>query len=76
MLVSNAGLFKPDKLRALHEAGISSFIISVDAATVELHEKNRGIPGVCDKIRETNTRVQGTGRGVHGLGHHEPAVGL
>ncbi len=55
MLVSNAGLFKPDKLRALHEAGISSFIISVDAATVEAHEKNRGLPGVCDKIRAANT---------------------
>ena len=54
MLVSNAGLFKPDKLRALHEAGISSFIISVDAATIEAHEKNRGLPGVCDKIRAAN----------------------
>jgi hypothetical protein len=54
MLVSNAGLFKPDKIRALHAAGISSFIISVDAANEELHEKNRGLPGVCEKIREAN----------------------
>ena len=54
MLVSNAGLFKPDKIRALHCAGISSFIISVDAADVEAHEKNRGLPGVCEKIREAN----------------------
>ena len=54
MLVSNAGLFKADKLRALHEAGISSFIISVDAATIEAHENNRGLPGVCDKIRAAN----------------------
>jgi MoaA/NifB/PqqE/SkfB family radical SAM enzyme len=54
MLVSNAGLFKPDKIRALHAAGISSFIISVDAANEELHEKNRGLPGVCAKIREAN----------------------
>lgn len=54
MLVSNAGLFKPEKLRALHEAGISSFIISVDAATIEAHEKNRGLPGVCDKIKAAN----------------------
>ncbi len=54
MLVSNAGLFKPDKIRALHKAGISSFIISVDAATEELHENNRGLPGVCAKIREAN----------------------
>jgi MoaA/NifB/PqqE/SkfB family radical SAM enzyme len=54
MLVSNAGLFKPDKIRALHAAGVSSFIISVDAASAELHEKNRGLPGVCDKIVEAN----------------------
>lgn len=54
MLVSNAGLFKPDKIKALHRAGISSFIISVDAADVEAHEKNRGLPGVCEKIREAN----------------------
>lgn len=54
ILVSNAGLFKPDKLRALHAAGVSSFIISVDAATEEEHETNRGLPGVCDKIREAN----------------------
>jgi len=52
MLVSNAGLFKPHKLRELHAAGVSSFIISVDAASAELHEQNRGLPGVCDKIRE------------------------
>ena len=54
MLVSNAGLFKPDKIRALYKAGITSFIISVDAANVKDHEDNRGLPGVCDKIREAN----------------------
>jgi MoaA/NifB/PqqE/SkfB family radical SAM enzyme len=54
MLVSNAGLFKPHKLRELHKAGITSFIISVDAHTVEAHEANRGLPGVCEKIIEAN----------------------
>lgn len=54
ILVSNAGLFKPEKIKKLHAAGVSSFIISVDAASEELHEKNRGLPGVCDKIREAN----------------------
>ena len=54
MLVSNAGLFKPHKIRELHAAGISSFIISVDAADVETHENNRGLPGVCEKIIEAN----------------------
>ena len=52
MLVSNAGLFKSHKIRELHDAGISSFIISIDAASAELHEQNRGLPGVCERIRE------------------------
>jgi len=38
----------------LYEAGTSSFIISVDAASVEAHENNRGLPGVCEKIKDTN----------------------
>lgn len=54
MLVSNGGLFKPDKIRALHAAGTSSFIISIDAADIEKHENNRGLPGVCEKIKEAN----------------------
>ena len=40
-LVSNAGLLKPEKIRDLHAAGLSSFIISIDAASEELHEENR-----------------------------------
>ncbi len=54
MLVTNAGLLSPKKVRKLHDAGLSSFIISVDAATEETHEENRGLPNVCDKIREAN----------------------
>ena len=54
MLVSNAGLLKPEKIYELHAAGLSSFIISIDAATEEVHEDNRGLPGVCDRIREAN----------------------
>ncbi|MFO1035246.1 MAG: radical SAM protein [Geminicoccaceae bacterium] len=54
MVVSNAGLFKSHKLQELADAGISSLIISIDAATQEAHEDNRGLPGVCDRIREAN----------------------
>lgn len=54
MLVTNAGLLKPEKIRALHDAGLSSLIISVDAADVATHEANRGLPGVCERIREAN----------------------
>jgi MoaA/NifB/PqqE/SkfB family radical SAM enzyme len=63
VLVTNAGLLKPEKIRILHEAGTSSFIISVDAASEELHENNRGLPGVCDKIRAANEVFKE--RGIH-----------
>ena len=54
MLVTNAGLLSPKKIHWLHAAGLSSFIISVDAASEEKHEQNRGLPNVCEKIRQAN----------------------
>ncbi|NIR32415.1 MAG: radical SAM protein [Gammaproteobacteria bacterium] len=61
MLVTNAGLLKPHRVRELAEAGLSSFIISVDAADAEAHEKNRGLPGVCKRIREANALIEELG---------------
>lgn len=57
MVVTNAGLLKREKIDELAEAGISSFIISIDAACRELHEENRGLPGVCDRIREATAII-------------------
>jgi MoaA/NifB/PqqE/SkfB family radical SAM enzyme len=57
MMVSNGGLLKPHKLREYAAAGLSSFVISIDAASAELHEENRGLPGVCEKIREANQEI-------------------
>ncbi|NEN91322.1 MAG: radical SAM protein [Okeania sp. SIO3H1] len=54
MVVTNGGLLTPSKIHELADAGLSSLIISVDAATEEIHEKNRGLPGVCNKIKEAN----------------------
>ncbi|MEW6545155.1 MAG: radical SAM protein [Nitrospirota bacterium] len=61
MLVTNAGLLKPQKIRELAEAGLSSFIISIDAASREAHERNRGLPGVCDRIRRANEMIEELG---------------
>jgi MoaA/NifB/PqqE/SkfB family radical SAM enzyme len=61
MLVSNGGLFKPQRIREYAGAGLSSFVISIDAATVQAHEDNRGLPGVCDKIREANREIASLG---------------
>jgi MoaA/NifB/PqqE/SkfB family radical SAM enzyme len=39
------------------EVGLSSFIISVDAADRMTHERNHGLPGLCAKIAEANRVV-------------------
>ena len=61
MMVSNAGLLKPRRIADYATAGLSSFVISIDAADAEAHEANRGLPGVCDKIREANAEIEGLG---------------
>ncbi|HVB78481.1 MAG TPA: radical SAM protein [Candidatus Binataceae bacterium] len=61
MMVSNAGLLKPRRLQEYAEAGLSSFVISIDAANAEKHEENRGLPGVCEKIREANEELNSLG---------------
>ncbi len=61
MLVTNGGLLKAHRIEAIVEAGVSSFIISVDAATADLHEANRGLPGVCERIIEANQVLSGLG---------------
>jgi Radical SAM superfamily/4Fe-4S single cluster domain len=62
MLVSNGGLFKARRIGECADAGLSSFVISIDAATAQAHEDNRGLPGVCDKIRAANREI--TRRGL------------
>jgi len=61
LLVTNAGLLKPHRIRELAAAGLSSFIISIDAADAETHERNRGLPGVCERIREANAVIDELG---------------
>jgi MoaA/NifB/PqqE/SkfB family radical SAM enzyme len=62
MLVSNGGLLKERRIGEYADAGLSSFVISIDAATTHGHESNRGLPGVCDRIREANREI--TSRGL------------
>lgn len=60
-LVTNGWLLTPARIDALAEAGLVSVYISIDAATAEVHEKNRGLPGVCERIREANRRFRQKG---------------
>jgi MoaA/NifB/PqqE/SkfB family radical SAM enzyme len=54
MVVTNGSLLSEKKMVELAEAGVDGLVMSVDAANAEIHEDNRGLPGVCEKIRHAN----------------------
>src|SRR2546427_6302084 len=58
MLATKEGLLRQGRTGILATAGISSFIISIDAATVESHVRHRGLPGLCEKIRGANRQLK------------------
>jgi MoaA/NifB/PqqE/SkfB family radical SAM enzyme len=55
-LVTNGWLL-PGKLDALVAAGITTIFISIDSPDAAVHEKNRGLRGVCTRIREANAHM-------------------
>ncbi|WP_207541137.1 radical SAM protein [Sabulicella rubraurantiaca] len=59
-LVTNGWLLPP-KVQALADAGITTLFISIDAAEAEVHEANRGLKGVCARIREANAGLASRG---------------
>ncbi|HEX4260814.1 MAG TPA: radical SAM protein [Acetobacteraceae bacterium] len=59
-LVTN-GWQLPDKLDRLAEAGIKTVFTSIDAADAAVHERNRGLKGVCARIAEANRRMPALG---------------
>jgi len=54
MICTNGGLWNDDNMRGLASDGLSSVIMSIDAHDVAKHEKNRGLPDVCKKIKRAN----------------------
>lgn len=61
MLCTNGALWNDRNLTRLTDAGLSSVIMSVDAHDIGRHEKNRGLPGVCDTIRKANAHFRAAG---------------
>ncbi|MDX1411903.1 MAG: radical SAM protein, partial [Nitrospirales bacterium] len=57
MVVTNAGLLKPNIVSQMVNSGLSSLIISIDAAKKDAHEENRGLPGVCGRIKRANATL-------------------
>lgn len=54
MVCTNGSLWTDQNMRDLAADGLSSVIMSIDAHDVAKHEKNRGLPEVCRKIRRAN----------------------
>jgi MoaA/NifB/PqqE/SkfB family radical SAM enzyme len=54
MICTNGSLWTNQNMRELASDGLSSVIMSIDAHDVARHEKNRGLPDVCRKIKRAN----------------------
>src|SRR5213595_3709503 len=54
MICTNGSLWTERNMRELANAGLSSVIMSIDSHDVDKHEKNRGLPEVCRKIKHAN----------------------
>ena len=54
MICTNGSLWTDANMRALASDGLSSVIMSIDAHDIAAHEKNRGLPDVCRKIKWAN----------------------
>lgn len=54
MVCTNGSLWTDQNMRELATEGLSSVIMSIDSHDVARHEKNRGLPDVCRKIKHAN----------------------
>ena len=54
MICTNGSLWTEQNMRDLASDGLSSVIMSIDSHDVAKHEKNRGLPEVCRKIKHAN----------------------
>jgi MoaA/NifB/PqqE/SkfB family radical SAM enzyme len=61
MICTNGGLWNDANMRGLVDDGLTSVIMSIDAHDIAKHEKNRGLPDVCKKIKIANEFFHGAG---------------
>ena len=57
-LVTNGALLTTRRVDTLAQAGLRSVYISIDAASRSVHDANRGLRGLCDRIRRANTALR------------------
>jgi MoaA/NifB/PqqE/SkfB family radical SAM enzyme len=58
-MVTNGSRLTPELVRGFKDCGLKTLFVSIDAATVVAHEENRGLPGVCDRVRAANAECKG-----------------
>ncbi|HSY43390.1 MAG TPA: radical SAM protein [Candidatus Acidoferrum sp.] len=61
MICTNGGLWNDENMRNLASDGLTSVIMSIDAHDIVKHEKNRGLPDVCKKIKRANEYFHSVG---------------
>ena len=61
MICTNGGLWTEENMRGLADDGLTSVIMSIDAHDIAKHEKNRGLPDVCKRIKLANEFFHGAG---------------
>lgn len=54
MICTNGSLWTDQNIRDFASDGLSSVIMSIDSHDIARHEKNRGLPDVCRKIKHAN----------------------
>ncbi|MGD0263159.1 MAG: radical SAM protein, partial [Verrucomicrobiota bacterium] len=54
MICTNGSLWTEQNMRELAGEGLCSVIMSIDSHDVARHERNRGLPDVCRKIKRAN----------------------
>src|SRR5215475_15395573 len=61
IIVTNGWLLSAAKIDAMAEAGLTSLTISVDAPSATVHDENRGLSGLWDRIRAANAHCRKRG---------------
>ena len=54
IICTNGSLWNDENMRGMADDGVSSVVMSVDTYDIARHEKNRGLPGICEKMKRAN----------------------
>lgn len=64
LMVSNGSTLSERTIEKFHESSLSGIIISIDSQDLAVHEQNRGLKGVCKKIKDQMPALKSAGIGA------------